>query len=60
MKAENGPRHNHEIKFAALQRELAFAENKIECHAGSFNIRVKTESRIENVFSKLTSKDRLR
>ena len=28
---------------------LAFAENKIECHAGIFNIRVKTESQIENV-----------
>ena len=50
MKAENGPRHNQEIKFAALQRELAFAEIKIECHAGTFNIRVRTESRIENVF----------
>ena len=50
MKPANCPSHNPEIKFADLQRELAFAENKIECHAGTFNIRVKTESQIENVF----------
>ena len=51
MKAANGPRHNPEIKFAALQRKLTFAKNKIECHAGTFNIRVKTESQMENVFT---------